>query len=329
MRITLLIDQSCSEFSFERVWYNYLPNALRDCGIIINELKLPVDFSDKEGVGIFLNSINTEECDHIIGLGLRFFTKTPLLETLDLKRRLSGCLSHIYDGGMLDNEVVDITLTIKNDDWLYPPGSENLRYSRHLKNNKYIGWAADSEILFPNQSDEKLVILIDHSAFNATQVDQTLSVLMNVRLLVENDALWKRYGYKEIHVQMITDGKVSRLNMNEISVSPYKKNSIPFNDIVDFYNSSHIFMVTHNETVGLSMLEAAVAGAIVVTPKNLAPPDRLETINNVITSGLIDWGKVLNAIDPVKNSNVAKINSWNKVANNIIHHLSSFNKQYY
>ena len=65
---------------------------------------------------------------------------------------------------------------------------------------------------------------------------------------------------------MIYHNKVNYVDFENISVKTYKRKPIPFYEIANEYSKAHIFMVTHTETVGLTMLENSLAGALVVPP---------------------------------------------------------------
>ena len=116
------------------------------------------------------------------------------------------------------------------------------------------------------------------------------------------------------------------IGVENISVEPYKRKPIPFFEIANEYAKAHIFMVTHTESVGLTMLENSLAGALVVTPVDLVPMDRLETIRHVLTNGSIDWQKVIKMVNPAESAKIAKNNSWQNVARRLYSHLVAFEK---
>tara|TARA_R110002167_G_scaffold359957_1_gene577210 strand:- start:813 stop:1808 length:996 start_codon:yes stop_codon:yes gene_type:complete len=330
MRVALISNFSESKDkvkNFTGIWSIYFPEALEAAGIDVVKIHCDVHELNQTGkIKNFLDSLDVTTFDHVVALGLRFFSYTPLNETLALKKRVKGCLGQIYDGGTLDSSPVDLTFTFRDDDWAYPPGSTNNRYKRHRENNKYIGWAADSEYLYPDQSCQTLRVLVDHPAFNVAQKDQTLSILMNLEALEKNKEIISKYGFDDIAVRQIMDGGVVDVDLKKIAVRPYKKIAVPFLEISKEYRAAHIFMVTHLESVGLSMLEAALAGGVVVAPKGLVPMDRLETINHVLVDGAVDWDYVLEKVNPRENSLVAARNSWEEVARKMHYHLSNFVK---
>lgn len=77
-------------------------------------------------------------------------------------------------------------------------------------------------------------------------------------------------------------------------------------------------MVTHHESCGLSALEANVAGALVVAPEGYINSDRLKTLRMLEYSGAVPWKEIMQSLDVNKTRELAKQNSWEKVANRII-----------
>ena len=139
--------------TFSQHWSFHLPREMVKLGCQYDIISLPAGFDSlsENEKGKFLDDLDVSNYEHIIGLGLRLFSKMPIENTKNLRSRVKGCLGHIYDGGLLDSYPVDLTFTFRNDDHLYPPGTENNRFNRHLLNNKYIGWAASEKYPQPKQ----------------------------------------------------------------------------------------------------------------------------------------------------------------------------------
>lgn len=329
MKICLLGEPAPSAArlnGFTNVWSYYLHRELQSMGLKVDFIKAPraAEISEVEAVQ-FAENLDVSAYDHVIALGLRYFNHLPRQCGEIIRRKVKGCLGQTYDGGCLDTEPCDITFTFRNDDWMYPPGSPNRRHERHHAGNRYIGWAADGDLLVPNQDAEVLTIVVDHTAFNRTQQDQTLTILLNIKYLVQNRNLWDKH-YKETRVLLHTDEGFVDLDVNNIIITDYKRKALPYPEVAKVYSTAHLFMVTHRETVGLSVLETSMAGSLAVVPEGYIPRDRLSTVRHHVTSGTVDWGAVIGMIDVTASREVAAQNSWRQVAHNLVNHLQTFKK---
>ncbi|WP_433850533.1 hypothetical protein [Brucella pseudogrignonensis] len=327
MRILLLGKRTPYDkvIDFETCLAHHIPHALEAAGVDVvcidaDEL-LTFDKADALG---FFQSLDLTSVDHIIGLGLRYFDKLPYDCGESLRKRFKGAVCQLYDGGMLDGPPVDITFTFRNDNWRYPLNSPSSRYDRHNKYNKYIGWAADPNLFVPNQSAHELRILVDHSAYDASCWDVSLFVLLSLKKLVQSD-LWQD-EFTSLRIRRIVDGQIRDYDSDDLSVRPYTANTINYNDIVQEMNASHLFMVTHKESLGLCVIESAMAGCLPVIPSGFVPLDRTETVRCFTYESVIDWKPILGSINPRLTRDTALNNSWRALANNIVKHLINFNR---
>lgn len=322
MRIGLLCLSGNEANSFTGVWEKNLPSALARQGVEITQVASPLAGRVSEvELTSYLDNLDVSRFDHVVSMGLRYFTTTPREPSERLRNRVAGALCQIYDGGLLDKPPVDLTFTFRDDSERYPPDSEANRHFRHHQYNKYIGWAADSELLQPKQSLETLQILVDHPAF-AEGRDESLTVLFALRRLV-NSKIWSP-RFKSVAVSQILDGGVQPVDLTTLTVREYKRSAIPHAAICEYYCQSHIFMVTHRESLGLTVLETAMAGALPVVPRGMIVKDRLSTVRHYETEWPIDWTKVMEMVDPETNASIARPNSWDAVAERMIGHLRSF-----
>ena len=54
-----------------------------------------------------------------------------------------------------------------------------------------MGWAADHELNYPNQSLTDLRILIDHTNYGGNKIDSTVDIIKQVKKFVDSN-LWKK-----------------------------------------------------------------------------------------------------------------------------------------
>ncbi|HHJ2765971.1 TPA: glycosyltransferase, partial [Escherichia coli] len=117
------------------------------------------------------------------------------------------------------------------------------------------------------KTDDVLRIFVDHAAFDVSGFDHSLSILMNLqRLTVPYEA------------RTLTDDGLVTIDPGNISVTPYRRTPVPATEFAAELRKSDVFIVTHPESLGLTVLEAAMCGALVLTPPDCLPPDRLALV---------------------------------------------------
>lgn len=305
------VDQlSC----FSDVWGYYLGQELPR-HVSVDHCEIPGGLSKVDQTTWF-DQLDVSGYDVVLGLGLRFFSGIPRHITDNLRKKLyPGFLCQLYDGSRLDNDGVDITFTIKNEDHIekYNFGSGANRYVRHRAHNEYVGWAADSELNMPAQDKTTLCLLIDHTNYGNNPVDHSDNVIAQIRHFY-NSGVWKD-RWNNVLVRRFDSGQVVTVDLDDQTpVSRYNRDAIPYREICKEHGQAHVFFVTHPESVGLVVLETAIAGALTVTPVNFIPYDRLCTVRHVEYQDQIEWNSVLNMIDPEKSRNTAIDNSWKQVS---------------
>ena len=258
--------------------------------------------------------------DVILALGLRYFSFIPIEIKQNIRSRFNGLLCQLYDGTRIKDDEIDYTFTMKNDYW-----STFIRHWYRLKKgrNIYVGWGADEQLNCPKQDADTLRILIDHPdelREGRGIIDKTDEIIKDVeRLRASNN--WKKY-YKKLCVRRFSaDYGVENLDFNKVETKPYKghrNSNIPYPKLCEEHCKTHVFIVTHPESLGLVVLETALAGALVVVPKGFVAKDRIKTIKHYEYKKHIEWEKVLRMIDIKESRKIALKNSWDCVASNIV-----------
>lgn len=301
---------------FSDVWVYYLLNELRR-HLTVDSRMIPSRLDEKEFLKWF-EDLDVNDYDAVIALGLRYFSTVPreIGETLLKKLDHRGFLCQIHDGSRLNNDPVDITFTLKDDSDRYPFGADANRYVRHRSYNEYIGWAADHEINAPQQDPENLHILVDHTNYGTNPVDYTEKILKDIKSFIDSGA-WKP-RWKSVSVRRFDSGGAVDVDFDTIhDIKKYDRRSIPFTEICKEHGRAHIFCVTHPESVGLVVLETAMAGALPIVPEGFVPKDRLDTILAIEYQDSIPWAEILEKIDPARSREVALKNSWGNVCKRI------------
>lgn len=295
------------------MWSFFLVRAFISLGVDIKYQSL-FDAKKEDEAKFVANTLAAaKDCDAILSIPIRYFTTIPKQIGLELRRQFKGWVAQIYDGSMLDSAPVDITFTVRDDTWRYVNNKD--RMERHLKFNKYVGWAANSNYFYPEnieKNNDGINIFIDHSAFDETQHDYTLTFLMNLKNLKT------KYRAKTLGNDGIVD-----VDINNINVRPYNRKSVSIEEFSKVIRNSDIFIVTHKESLGLCVLEAAMCGALVLTFPNCIVPDRLELVNHVqLELGKkIDWELVINKLNKKDNYEKVKHFTWEAVAIKMLSYL--------
>lgn len=297
---------------FSDVWNFYLVRELQK-HVNLSTKQIPSGLDDQQLVQWFLD-LDISGYDAVIALGLRYFSRVDRCIGEELKTRLyPGILCQIHDGSRLDNDPVDVTFTFKNEDHRYPWGSEANRYVRHRSHNVYVGWAADPDLNYPKQDEKILRILVDHTNYGDNPIDLTVEVLQQIQAFIDS-GVW-RDRYDRVRVRRFDSGQVVDVDFDSISeIQRYDRTALPFTEVCEEHSLAQIFCVTHPESVGLVVLETAMAGALTVTPQGFIPRDRLDTVRHVEWDQQIPWHRVLENIDVAESRRVAVENSWMNVA---------------
>ncbi|MHB2169959.1 hypothetical protein [Alsobacter sp. R-9] len=286
---------------FGGVWSFYLAREFRARGV-------EVVFQDqRETDPAHYARLPLEEIDHVVSLG-RWASKVPQEIAWIMASRIRGTLAQIADRNR-PADPVDVTLTVVDDE----------RPSAGI--NVHVGWAGDSELLGPRQG-ETLRILIDHPNYGAgPRVDYSLEIAEQTVAFVRGD-LW-RGRWPGATVRRMVDGGVENVNFDRLAPAVFTRKHIPFARIAAEYSQAHVFLVTHPESVGLSVLETALCGALVVAPEGYISPALLKTVRHVTYKRDIPWQQILDAIDIAESRHVAMQNSWARVAARILHYLET------
>ena len=300
--------------NFTGVQAYYLARELRKRGVelhfIQNKNPKPLEyFTDVDGAG----------CDHVLALGLRYFTHQPLGCAAMLKTKVPGAVTMLHDGlvhSYLEPylEGVDCTFMFRDD------SVRTRDWERYEKTNHYIGWAADPDVLYPDQRWDQLRILIDHPYYKSGTPDITEAVTQDV-LAFANSRMW-RGRFEHINVRRLVNGGAEDATA---VTNQFDRKHVPFTDIAREYRRTHIFCFTHKESVGLTGLEAAYCGALVIASKGLIYQDRLDTIRHVQYEGSrAPWPEILDRINIEASVKLASIQSWDAVTERMLKWFGSY-----
>jgi hypothetical protein len=263
------------------------------------------------------------DCDHVLALGLRWFTKRSIGLARRIRQRLGlkGAVTQLHDGLVHDSlrpllEGLDVTFTTRDDAVRTP------RWERYAKDYHHIGWAADPELFHPQQLRGELRILIDHPTYKPGGVDQA-QVITYEAVNFTHTTRW-RDRFRSVRLRRLVDNGVEDVSLDNVRVPLFHREHVPLETIAAEYRRTYVFLPTHKESVGLTCLEAAMCGALVVAPKGCIYQDRLDTVRHVQYEGRVPWQEVLDKCDFRASSCKALQQSWPKVADRLLKWFGDF-----
>lgn len=314
--------------NFSGVWSFYLPRELRRMGVDVRFMR-PIHqepWDDHKKIAFFQDH-DFSDADHVLALGIRYWDRLPKECGYTVMRKLKnrsqgGVLAQIHDGATRQSPC-DVTFHIKIDNKLPARGLHN--------DNHWIGWAADEQLLTPDQNPHRLQILIDHAQLEGGEPEDWTATISERAISFAKSRLWEDQWHN-ISVRRIMDGEVRSIawgpdHNKAIQVipqtyKPFARQTIPFPAIAREYRQAHVFMVTHPESVGLSVVECAMAGALPVVPQGAVSTPMLNLLRTLRYSSLVvPWGEVLAMISPELSRQKALANSWSTVAERITSYL--------
>jgi len=301
--------------NFTGVYAFYLMRELRKRGI---EMRF-VDGKHKDPLK-YLADVDASGCDHALALGLRWFTHQPVGCAGILKTKVKGAVTQLHDGlvhGYLGEHMVhvDCTFTFRDD------STRTRDWDRYAPRYCFIGWAADPEYLYPDQKPQELRILLDHPYYKSGQPDITEAVTVDATVFAHTYTMPK----SPIIVRRLINGGAEDVTIDDPPLKIFERQHIPFEDIAREYRRTHVYMVTHKESVGLTCLELAMCGALVVAPKGMIYQDRLDTMRHIIYERTpAPWSDILKSLNPVASATLAREQRWERVADRMLAWFGSY-----
>src|SRR5215813_9214207 len=209
----------------------------------------------------YLADIDGCGCDHALALGLRWFTHQPRGCAHVLATKVKGAVTQLHDGLVHEYlsaylEGVDCTFTFRDD------STRTKDWHRYANNYHFIGWAADPTYLYPEQKPGELRILIDHPYYKLGTPDITEAVTKDAMMFTHSYA-W-REKFKTVRVRRLINGGAEDIALTDPMLRQFDRKHVPFEDIAPEYRQTNVYLVTHKESVGLTCLELAMCGALVV-----------------------------------------------------------------
>lgn len=244
--------------------------------------------------------------------------KTGILN--DLKITFKGRLCSIVDTVYNRKYVEDMLFTV-----LPNRGIKN--FIKKMKSGSKVirmGWSADDESCYPvDVPDDEFNVFVDHGHYDGK--DYTSLYYNALREIVRG------FPDRKINVfNQNNEGIVKWDFKNEYKCQLYRREAkVSWMDIIEHYRRSHVFCLTHRESAGLSIIEAAMCGAKIYIPCDKTPFISEDLIKGGLYHEIVPCDlniieaairrDIINGVDRTKNhERVKQTNSW-EIATDVIY----------
>lgn len=151
----------------------------------------------------------------------------------------------------------------------------------------HLGVAADAEYFRPQQNSN-VTVLVDHPHYTQNQADDTPMIVKSLR---GSGAKVLRFGKQQ----------VEEIDVEGVNAEERYYPGCSHAEVAAAHNRAHVFYTTHRESMGLAVIEAAMAGNLIVTKRSHIKPTMLEGLHCLVyDKDPPVWDTVLSAINPLK-----------------------------
>lgn len=182
-------------------------------------------------------------------------------------------------------------------------------------------WGADFDLLKPQKSNT-ITVLVDHKYYG--KKTSRLYKMDRTEVIIKSLLKYKNAGHNII-IKHIGYGKINEVTNNYI-IEEYKQGcAIDFREIYKHYNNAHIYVVTHPESFGLSAVECAAAGALIVEPNGYMKKEIINILHHVSLNDVnnIKWDEIINKINIPLSRSKAKQFSYENAINQVYKYMSN------
>lgn len=175
-------------------------------------------------------------------------------------------------------------------------------------------WGADFDLLKP-EKPSVFTVLVDHKYYGKassaiTQKDKTDEIIKSLLTYKERGG--------DVVIRHIGTGKVDTIESQEQLVEGFVKGAcMDFRAIYKYYNEAHVYVVTHPECFGLSVIECAATGGLIVTPPDYIKHDILKKIHHAHYTSDINWDQIKSMVDVDRSIAMAKLFSYDNLSTSI------------
>jgi hypothetical protein len=200
---------------------------------------------------------------------------------------------------------------------------DNLQEKKHQ-----VLWGADPNIWNSEKDDSIFRILVDRKYYRKEKLDKTAELIKEC-IKFANNPIELPEGKKSVEVLGFGSSSLRQFtNEDQLGDVTYRPPGIPHHIYVNAFKSSDIFIVSHSESMGLSIIEAGMAGCLVVIPVlddygSYIKPDLAATVRAfdlpIIGNKInIQWKDLLSKVNSKKSRDFARNYTWNKLGKRVL-----------
>lgn len=173
----------------------------------------------------------------------------------------------------------------------------------------YMGWAAEPEYCFP---ESKEFVFIDHPYYKQRRgYDDHSYAFKNCCSELKIKALF------------LDNNGVSEVVHNQYTKTLFDRSkNIPWEEIVPFYRKATVFVVTHKERLGWSIIEATMSGAAILAPRGTVNEILLNDVPHILIDNMNDIQEVKEKILEAINLGDSMKKTGYKERDNLIHNYT-------
>ena len=203
------------------------------------------------------------------------------------------------------------------------------RRPSHPQRGRYVGWAAHPEMFAPEKDDEWLTIFIDHKYDPSERYDDTEALLKSATTYAARlHEKGEKVGNPPRKVQVvffspdglerIEPGEIRDVHLGNDRRTFYRR--VPGPELAAWTRKADIFVVTHGESMGLPVLENAMAGALVVAHEGFVKPELLRSLahHEYRDVDQIDWDELVQRLSPTRFRRRASHFTWTELAQRML-----------
>ena len=285
--------------------YNYFlrREMERTFGVETATVALPFVRSETDAIEL-IKRTRFPEADHFVYLEQRAFTMTHPLIFDALRKRIPGYVTTICDHDSLYGPE-DILFHVKTSN-----------RTDGASKSVQLSWAASPEYCFPEKEAKVLNFLIDHRNYSNAP-DRSWDVIQEVARFANDifPEIGHKLGFDRLTVRRFISGGMEIVDTTRPYVEEkYSRRSLSFPDACREYRRCNMFLVTKIESMGLSALECAMSGALVLYPKGFLPENLAKPINTIEWDTNIDFNFAIERLNVRRSALAAARYNWQNLA---------------
>lgn len=187
-------------------------------------------------------------------------------------------------------------------------------------------WGADFELLKPLKQKTIINILVDHKYYGNKK--SRMYKIDKTEAFIKSLLKYKSEGH-DIVIKHIGFGKIQTVT-DDYKIDEFRQAAaIDFREIYNYYNEAHIYVVTHQESFGLTTIECASSGALIVQPAGYIKKEIINRLHHVSVKDVeqINWDDIIKQINIPKSIKKARRFLYSKAVGKVHNYMTkNYNK---